>query len=497
MKQKIYFDRIHTLKFAAVTENEKLVDFEIEEEENAEIVGNIYKGRVVNVLSGMNAAFVYCGLARNCYLSMNEPESWEKDSGLDTPTPTVSVKEGDEILVQVVKSPRGSKGAKVSTKLSFVGKNIIYVPNGSFVGVSHKIEDTELREHLAKEVERLGKGEGGYVVRTNAPYASLKQIGDEIEELKRKYRTVLERAKTFKIGNPLFVDGTMTAKKLRNLIAEDVDEIVVSDETLFQEVNYIASLRTDGLSKKIRHYRQDRDMLYSAGISQQLVQMLSPRVDLSNGAYLIIQKTEALTVIDVNTGKFVGDSDPEETAFVTNVLAAKEIALQVRLRNIGGIVVVDFIDMLEEEHKKKVVEELSFYLAQDRVRNKVLPMSDFGLVEFTRKRSSNETVTYLKRDCPYCSGSGEINKSVVTIVRIKRDINDCFADGYTTAIVDLNAYIMNEILSRHLFTELIEEKWKGKRIYFVPHKTYHESQYTVTGDNSGVLSLPDKAQIAY
>lgn len=498
MKKNIYFDRFYHSRFAAVTENGRMVDFEFEEEENAEIVGNIYKGKVVNVLGGMNAAFVYCGLEKNCYLSGNDLTAWEKEGDVAALTQSkLSVKEGDDLLVQVVKSPRGNKGAKISTKLSFVGKYVIYVPGPFFVGVSHKIEDDELKEHLQRLVTDLSKGEGGYVVRTCAPYASARSISEEIEQLKKCYLKVLEKAECANVGDAVYVDGTMSARLMRNHISDEVENVYVGDDKMFREISQEAVAHGAGLSKKIKRYEGNRDMFYAEGISQQIAGMLTPRVDLSNGAYLIIEKTEALTVIDVNSGKFVGDNNLEDTSFTTNVIAAREIATQVRLRNIGGIVVVDFIDMVEPEHKKQVVEELTFYLSQDRARVNVLPMTDLGLVEFTRKRSSNETVNVLKRSCPYCTGTGEILKPVMTIIRLRRDVMDCFADGYSSVVVDLNAYIMKEILSKGMFTEYFSGMWKGKRVYFVPHKTYHEEQYTVRGDDAAVLNVPDKAQLCY
>lgn len=497
MKKNIYFDRFGRTRFAATTENGKLVEFEMESEDTAEIVGNIYKGRVVNVLGGMEAAFVYCGLARNGYLSAADMNAWEGEEAPAAAPHALSVKEGDEVLVQVVKSPRGNKGAKITTRLSFVGKDLIYMPDSDFIGVSHKIVDEELRETLTRNVRELSGGKGGFIIRTSAPYASEKQLKEEIELLRRRHQTVLERAKTAAVGEAIFVESTMPAKVLRNLIPDEIEAIVASEEKIYGEISEVLGYRDTKMAQKLRLYGGDRDMLYAEGVSQQLDQILTPYVDLPNGAGLVIEKTEALTVIDVNTAKYVGDDDLEQTALTTNLLAAREIAAQVRLRNIGGIVVVDFINMEKPEHRAQVTEELEFYLAQDRMKVHVLPMSEFGLVEFTRRRTSNESMSQCVRACPYCGGSGQIIRFEITIIRIKRDIVDCFADGYTAAVVELNELVMKEILSKRMFTEYLSGAWKGKRLYFVPHKTYHEAQYTVRGDNSGVLHLPDKAQIAY
>ena len=270
MKKNIYFDRFGKTRFAATTENGKLVEFEMESEDTAEIVGNIYKGRVVNVLGGMDAAFVYCGLARNGYLSASDMNSWESEGAPASASRQLSVKEGDEVLVQIVKSPRGNKGAKVTTRLSFVGKDLIYMPDSDFIGVSHKIVDEELREMLAGKVRELSGGEGGFIVRTSAPYVSGKQLKDEIERLRRRHRTVLERAKTAAVGEAIFVESTMPAKVLRNLIADEIDAIVASEPKIYGEIAEVLGYQDAKMAQKLRLYEGERDMLYAEGVAQQL-----------------------------------------------------------------------------------------------------------------------------------------------------------------------------------------------------------------------------------
>ena len=221
------------------------------------------------------------------------------------------------------------------------------------------------------------------------------------------------------------------------------------------------------------------------------------RVDLSSGAYLVIDKTEALTAIDVNTGSYTGMDSLEYTVFSTNLLAAHEIARQVRLRNIGGIIIVDFINMELEEHRQAVVNELEDALKADRAKCNVLGMDQFGLVEFTRKKKRKESISLLEKKCPYCQGDGVIFSNDYIILQIRAALLDVFADGYNSAIVDLNVEIMSYILQRGSLSRDVQKIWKDKRIYVIPHKTYHQEYFNVRGDNNLVLDLPDKAKILY
>jgi ribonuclease G len=220
-------------------------------------------------------------------------------------------------------------------------------------------------------------------------------------------------------------------------------------------------------------------------------------VPLKNGGYLVIEHTEAMTVIDVNSGSFIGETSLEETVFAVNLQAAEEVARQVRLRNIGGIIVVDFIDMTDEAHKKAVTEKLRETLALDRAKCNVLEMSELCLTQFTRKRRGRDMHSYLVKPCPHCEGRGHVQGDVFVITRLREALLDCFASGYQTAIVDLNADIMEKIFAEGLFTIEMNNRWKNKRIYMIPHKTYKEDAFSVHGENASVINLPDKAKLLY
>ncbi len=501
MKKEWFLDRYCKQQFAALVEDGKLIEFSCEKEPRGACVGNIYKGIVTNVLSGMNAAFVNCGLSRNCYLSMDDSYTdYSKYDGtmVEMNEKKPPLKEGDEVIVQLTQPERGSKGAKVTTRLSFVGKNIIYLPNSAFLGISRKIYDEETREKLLKKAESMRETEEeGFIVRTQAPFATQKQLKTEAAYLKKLHAETQKLAKTAPVGTLLYEDEDLPMRVLRDSFGEDISAIHVGNEALYQRLLQLVRLRGDIPERKLVHYAGERSMMSAYGISTLVYDSTRPTVPLENGGYLVIEHTEAMTVVDVNTGSFVGDNNLEETALAMNLAAAKEVARQVRLRNIGGIVVVDFIDMAEEAHRLAVTEELKNSLALDNAKCNVLPMSELCITQFTRKRIGSEVLSYLVKACPHCNGIGHVHNDIFVVTHIRAEILDCFAKGYTAAVVELNEKIMKKILTESLFSNELNGQWKNKRVYFIPHKTYKEEYFSVRGDNATVLILPEKAQRLY
>jgi len=499
MKKEWFFDRYCGRQYAALLEDGRLTEFSVEDEKEGEIVGNIYKGKVTNVLSGMQAAFVCCGLARNCYLSMDETytDYTKYDGTMSAPT-SLNLKVGDEVIVQVTKPPRGNKGAKVTTHLSFVGKHLIYLPNTAFLGISRKITAEEDREKLLVTVDKMRQnGDEGFIVRTAALKQAKKTLKTESVYLKKLYAAMQEQAKTAKVGSLLYRDLDLPVRVVRDCSGEEIHAIHVGDQGLHKRLLALAKLRSDLPEKKIVLYTGERSMMKEYGVSELVRELTQSTVPLQNGGYLVIETTEAMTVVDVNTGSFVGTDSLEETVFAVNMEAAKEIARQVRLRNVGGIVVVDFIDMILPEHREAVTEALTASLADDKAKCHVLPMSEYCLTQFTRKRVGSEAAAMLVKPCDHCKAKGYTPSEIYLATVIRVAILDCFAEGYHAAIVELNEGIMRKILSEGLYREDVEGRWKNKRIYMVPHKTYSEQYFTVRGDNSGVLSLPNNAQILY
>ena len=497
MKKEWYFDRFCGEQIVAYAEDGKIVECRVENEESGDIVGNIYKGRVANVVAGMQAAFVSCGMERNCYLPLDEGASrFATYDGSGSVTERLELKEGDELLVQVVKPPRGSKGAKVTCALSLVGKNLIFLPATDFLGISRKIEDTAVRERLLKEADKLRDQGSGFIVRTAAEEANKRQLKTESEYLKRIYRAMLEKAKSSPVGTAVYKEFDLPLRVMRDSLGE-ATKLYVGDRELYERVRNLALMRSDLGEKQVVFYGGPRNMFAHFGLSDQIYALTRPRVELQSGAYLIIDRTEAMTVIDVNTGKYTGESDLESTVFETNLLAAREIARQVRLRNIGGIVAVDFIDMAEEAHRTRVDEELMSALSRDKAKCRVLPMGDLCVTMFTRKRTYREISSFLLQPCPHCTREGYILSDVYMAMRIRSEIRELFADGYSSVIIELNRTLMEKILSEHYFSLEIQTSWRDKRVYMIPHRTYHEEQFTARGDNSRVLTLPDDAQILY
>ena len=487
----MYFDYFGSDCFAAVAEDGRLVEFHLDSGSETEISGNIYKGRVMNVLEGMQAAFVAFGQEKNGYLYAGDIPS-DADRGVVMP---LCVKAGDEVMVQVSKSPMGKKGARLTMCLSYVGKHLIFMPTSNYCAVSRKITDESEREMLLAAAKKLSERGGGFVMRTSALTADPRELRAEANYLRALYDDTVEAYKTASVGDMVYRDADLHARLLRDFDLDGIDKIYIGDEQTFNRAERL--FKRARRKNKLVLYNGEREMFEYFGLEKQVYELMSSRVELENGSYLIFDHTEALTAIDVNTGRFTGETDLEDTVFSTNLLAAREIARQVRLRNVGGIVVVDFIDMASEEHRAALVEELEKCLREDRAKCNVVPMTGLGLIQFSRKKFKSDNVSMLTKKCPYCRGAGYILSDAYIAFRIQIALKKCFADGYENAIVELNAGVFAEILAKRRFSALVKGEWRDKRVYMIPHRTYHEDQFTVRGDNSNVLTLPDTAKLLY
>ena len=499
MKKEWFFDRYCGQQFVALLEDGKVVEFESENEDDGSIVGNIYKGVVMNVLSGMNAAFVDCGLERNCYLSTDETYTdCAKYDGLHAstaPTSLSDLKDGDEIIVQVTKSPRGNKGAKVTSNLSFVGKRIIYLPNTDFFGVSRKITDEAQRAMLMTVAESLRREDesAGFILRTKSPLATQEELEREANYLRKLFLKMSEKAKTAPVGALLYRDEDLPVRVVRDSFGDEITAMHVGDKELyFRLLDFIETFGEMDKSK-LRFYEGERSMFREYNISKLVYDATKPHVPLEGGGSLIIDHTEAMTVIDVNSGSFIGDTNLSETVFNVNLRAAEEIARQVRLRNIGGIVVVDFIDMFNEEHKQQVTDALRAHLSQDKAKCNVLPMSELCLTQFTRKRVGKDLATSLIKPCPHCHGNGSVHNDLFMMTQLREDLLDCFFEGYLSAVVDLNEGMARKIIQEHTFSKEMQGRWKNKRIYLIPHKTYKEHTFFIRGENNRFPDVPENA----
>lgn len=478
-KKVIYFDKLCGFSVTAVTENGKLTDCRFTTEDGAPAVGNIYKGTVVNVLEGMQAAFIDCGLERNCYLSA-EDLPYENKEGISL------LKPGDVIMVQIVKTPSGKKGAKVSARIAFVGKSLIYLPESNFVGISHRIEDDELRESLMLAARKAVKKGEGLVIRNSAPFCSYQQIREELNFLRAVYKkaaAVYERAAA---GSLICTDFTMPMRVMREFTEYDVSAIITGCEEQYNEIRELLKMLPEGKNIKLELYKGKRDMLDDTGVAAQIKEACSPRVSLGNGSYLIIERTEALTSIDVNTGGFTGDDSLEYTVYQTNILAAREIARQVRLRNIGGLFVVDFIDMRQSEHRQAIVEELEKCLKSDKAPYRVLPMSEFGLVEFTRKRSGAELAAVGVKPCPIC-GAGTDFSDEFYMLTAYSEVLKALDGGADIVCAEVRPEVAAMISEKPEFAESVREKFPQAHVFLIPEQGKHTGEVVCHAEKCGYV----------
>ena len=496
--KRIFIDSYAGNIVAALEKDGKLLEYQTERLDGKIIVGSIFKGRVESVLPGMQAAFVNIGLDKNGYLFTGE-SLVEKSSIQDQVKIPVKpeLKVGDEVIVQVVKDTSGTKGVRLTSHVSFAGRNLVYVPDDDVTVISRKIEDEEESLRLNALAEEIKPQKGGLIIRTAGATTEKQAFIEERDYLIGLAEDLYRRAQTATAPQLLYEDGNLAKRMLRDVYTVDVEKIIVADYALYQDVLDVAKMRSGNVYEKIEYFDKNVDLFTEYGLIEEVDNMLRNKVKLSSGAYINIDKTEALTAIDVNTGKYIGEDSLEKTVFETNLIAADEIARQLRLRNISGIIVIDFLDMEEEDHRNQVVERLKSALKDDRSRCNVLGMTGLGLVEVTRKKKRKETTASFVKPCPYCKGDGVIFSNDYIIMKIRCALLDVFAGDNTCAIVDLNTEICDYIFKSGAMSKDVNKIWAGKRIYLVPHKTFHQEFFIVKGNNQKIIELPDKARLLY
>ncbi len=388
------------------------------------LVGNIYYGRVARVLPGMQSAFVEIGLERAAFLHVADIRE-NKDSS--RPIEKV-LAEGQPILVQVVKDPIGAKGARLSTQISVAGRLLVYLPHDPHIGISQRIEDEEGRQLLRERLKELVPADekGGFIVRTLAETAAEEELRADLEYLRHLWQVIRERSSGGDAGTEppqlIYQDLSLAQRVLRDMVTADTSRVVVDSRETWQKLAAFAEHYMPRVRGKLEHYTGERPLFDLYNVETELERALSRRVELKSGGYLIIDQTEALTTIDVNTGGFVGSRNFDDTIFKTNLEAAQAIARQLRLRNLGGIIILDFIDMQSSEHRSAVLEEFRRALARDRTRMTVNGFTALGLVEMTRKRTRESLAHVLCEPCPTCGGRGEVKTAHTVCYEILREI---------------------------------------------------------------------------
>jgi len=407
----------------AVTEQGAVQELHIERDSSRGLVGNVYLGRVCRVLPGMQSAFVEIGLPRAAFLHVADIWAARNGSGVERPIEKI-LSEGQTLLVQVVKDPLGSKGARLSTQVSIAGRLLVYLPQDPHIGISQRIEDEMEREQLREKVQSLiPPGEtGGFIVRTVAETASDAELAADIEYLVTLWKQIRQAAQGAAPQELLYQDLSLAARVLRDLVTHSTERIIVDSRETFAKLQEFAARYTRQALPILEHYNGERPLFDLFAVEDEIEKALARRVELKSGGYVIIDQTEALTTVDVNTGGFVSGRSFDDTIFKTNLEAAQAIARQLRLRNLGGIIIVDFIDMDTAEHRDAVLAEFRKALARDRTRVTVNGFSQLGLVEMTRKRTRESLAHVLCEPCPVCTGRGELKTAQTVCYEILREI---------------------------------------------------------------------------
>ncbi len=489
----------------ALVENGNLTEFHLQRPTEKGLMGNIYLGRVVRVLPGMQAAFVDIGLERTGFLYVDDiyvPPSQRRQltsalngssvSNSAAPVeqlekPSVQgfkiedlISEGQEIMAQISKDPIGTKGARLTCQITLPGRNLVFIPQTDHIGISRKIEDEDTRTSLRTMIEELRPEEVGFIVRTVAERAPREDIEADMEFLMLLWDEIRGRASTEKVPSLIYEDLDITLRSVRDLFTSDVDYLIIDNEKSYDALMNFVNTFTPKLKNKISLYRGELPLFEAYGIDVEISKALEKKVWLRSGGYIIIENTEALTVIDVNTGRFVGKNDLNETIFKTNMEAAKEIAYQLRLRDIGGIIIIDFIDMDDELHREELFNTFKEAVKKDKSRINILKLSEFGLVQMTRKRHSENLNQMMCEPCYYCAGEGVLKSRRTICYEIFRKIsrNSGRADG-SAVTVRVNPRIADMLLKEEELTVDQLEKDIRKRLIIAPAKDLHIEKYEI------------------
>lgn len=464
----------------AVVENGVLQEIFIERTNHVGIVGNIYKGKVVRVLPGMQAAFVEIGLDRTAFIHVGE-------LGGDASTPINQIlHEGQSIVVQVTKDPISTKGARLTSELSIPSRYLVYMPQTDHIGVSQRIEDEGERERLKALVNKCLQDEGfadqgaGYILRTAAEGVGEEEILADIRYLQRLWRKLEERIKECSAPVIIYSELPLSLRSLRDYVRPEVSKVLVDSRETFQRIEQFAQQYIPEIESLIEYYQGPRPVFELYSVEDEIQRALEQKVPLKSGGYLVIDQTEAMTTIDVNTGGFVGRKNLEETIFKTNLEAATAIGRQLRLRNLGGIVILDFIDMTDTEHQRQVLRMLEKVLEKDHTKTKISGVSGLGLVEMTRKRTRESLEQMLMESCPHCDGRGSVKTAETICYEIFRELlREERAYGAGTYLILASQAVVDRLLDEDGNALADLEAFIGKAIKLQVEDQYVQDQYDI------------------
>ena len=471
----------------AVVENGLLREVHIERANKRGLVGNIYKGQVSRVLPGMQATFIDIGLDRTAFLHVADicDDTDTGESGNESVTNraiTDLLHEGQEILVQVIKDPLGSKGARLTTRITIPSRYVVFMPNMNNIGVSQRIEDELERQRLKDLIKIQGdkKNNGGYIIRTAAEGVTEVDLQEDIDFLHKLWDSIQQRVHEAPLGAIVYEDLPLVMRILRDFPSEKIDKVRIDSRDTFQRVLAFAQKFIPELASHIEHYPGERPIFDLYAVEDEIRKALESKVQLKSGGYLYIDQTESMTTIDVNTGAFVGHRNLEETAFKTNLEAAQAIPRQLRLRNLGGIIIIDFIDMVEADHRDQVLRALTKSLEADRVKSHISGVSPLGLVEMTRKRTRESLERTLCEPCTFCKGHGSVKTRETVCYEIFREILRESRQFEVQQFVVLVSQQVADMLQDEESASVAElEEFIGKAIKFQVEPLYTQEQFDI------------------
>ncbi|MBX7134056.1 MAG: Rne/Rng family ribonuclease [Fimbriimonadaceae bacterium] len=476
------------------------MEYRVEREER--VVGSIFRGIVQNVLPGMDAAFVDIGLERNAFLYVadilpeeadNSPASIRR-SELRRRKIKELIKPGQEIMVQVTKGPRGTKGARVTTRIALPGRYVVLMPEGNHVGVSRKIEDRSERERLRKVGDRIAVDGFGLILRTECEGRTEVELRNDVAFLVKLWSQVLESAKRQRAPACVHRDQTLLYRTIRDIFGDEINKMVIDDPEEYEKVHLVAESVAPRMRDKIFLYDRDEPIFDYYQIESDLDQLLQHKVWLKSGGYLVIDEMEALTAIDINTGKQVGSTSLSDTILKANMEAAEEVCRQLRLRDMGGIIVVDFIDMEDTDDRKKLLDSFTRRLERDRARTRVGRVSSLGLVELTRKRTGESVTEAISDVCPMCAGRGRIASKETVSLWIERDMRRRLHDTGNAFLVECHPAVVESLIGAD--GEMVEdlEHELNRGIYLRANFDVAFEEYSI---RSGTIEEFDREFMGY
>ncbi|MBW1766412.1 MAG: Rne/Rng family ribonuclease [Deltaproteobacteria bacterium] len=493
----------------ALVENGVMVELHIERKTGRELMDNIYRGRVVRVLPGMQAAFVDIGLDRSAFLYVSDvykdfsdleqlmlQNSIENKDPLSRGTDEIRrdpvsgfpfkiedlLQEGQDIMVQVSKEPIGNKGARLTSHISMPGRHVVLMPTVNHIGVSRRIEDPEERERLRNIIQSIRPNTLGFIVRTVSKGADKIKLKSEMDFLIQLWANIQEKMAKSSGPSLLYKDLTISLRSVRDLFTREVDRLIIDSEEEYKNIMEFIKTFAPRLKYSIELYDGTDPIFDAYGIEMEISRALGKNIWLKSGGYIVIELTEALTAIDVNTGSYVGKRNLEETILKTNLEAVKEIAYQLRLRNIGGLIVTDFIDMEKKANRDRVFTSLNEALSKDRAKTHILRMSELGLIEMTRKRTRENLNRLLCEPCLYCEGKGDLKSKKTICYEIFRDLER----EATTSAEDKNIYVqvnpeIDTVLKEEEQRSIMDmEKRINRRIIIISKENFHIEQYEIS-----------------